>query len=61
MCCSAMGFTYWLNTSAHEVVKLSNVRPFARTLYGKISTVYEMSKGVNARLYKVCPCQQTSQ
>lgn len=42
------------------MVKFSNVRPFARTLYGKISTVYEISRGVNARLYRMCSSQQNA-
>lgn len=45
-----MGLMYWLKISASEMVKLKTVKPFARMEYGRISTVYETMRGVNARL-----------
>jgi hypothetical protein len=47
---SAMGLTYWLKISASEIVKLKMVNPFARMLYGRISSVYVTMRGVKARL-----------
>lgn len=47
---SAMGFTYWLKMRAMEIVKLNTLKPFARSEYGRISSVYETMSGVNARL-----------
>lgn len=35
---------------ARETTKLKTFRPLARTLYGRISTVYETMSGRNARL-----------
>ena len=48
---SAMGLTYWLKMSATEIVKLNTLKPFARSEYGRISSVYETMRGVNARLH----------
>jgi hypothetical protein len=50
----AMGLTYWLKMSASEIVKLKMVNPFARMLYGRISSEYVTMRGVKARL----PCRQ---
>lgn len=51
MLSSAIGLTYWLKMSATEMVKLNMLKPLARTENGKISTVYDTMRGVNARLY----------
>ena len=46
-----MGLTYWLKMRATEIVKLKTLKPFARREYGRISTVYETMRGLNATLY----------
>ena len=55
---SAIGLTYWLKMSATEMVKLNTLKPFARSEYGRISSVYDTMSGVNARLYGTSPCQR---
>lgn len=45
-----MGFTYWLKISATEIVRLNTLKPFARREYGRISSVYDTMRGVNAKL-----------
>ena len=42
--------TDWLKMSATEMVKLNTLKPFARSEYGRISSVYDTMSGVNARL-----------
>ena len=42
---SAMGLTYWLKMSATEMVKLNTLKPFARSEYGRISSVYDVISG----------------
>lgn len=46
----AMGFTYWLKISATEIVRLNTLKPLARREYGRISSVYDTMRGVNAKL-----------
>jgi hypothetical protein len=46
----AIGLTYWLKIMATEIVKLKRLKPFARIGYGRISTVYDTIRGVNAIL-----------
>ena len=52
MASRAIGLTYWLKMRANEMTKLKMLKPFARRLYGKISTVYATMSGVKARLEK---------
>ena len=41
-----------MKMSATEMVKLKTLKPFARSEYGRISSVYDTMSGVNAILRK---------